>query len=90
VSFVPRSPLIQDPQLGTSYPRSAGFDTDIGGFIESSAVGSLKGLMARMFINNAIHAGDHSILSQDFAFGSVILRANPAGHLGQVGNFAPG
>ena len=27
-----------DAQFGTPYPRSAGFDTDIGAFIESSSV----------------------------------------------------
>ena len=32
-----------DAQFGTPYPRSAGFDTDIGAFIESSAVCSGKG-----------------------------------------------
>ena len=31
-------PSILDTQFGTPYPRSAGFDTDIGAFIESSSV----------------------------------------------------
>ena len=45
-----------DAQFGTPYPRSAGFDTDIGAFIESSSVLSLQGLMAPSIIgNNAIH-----------------------------------
>ena len=33
-------PLALDAQFGTPYPRSAGFDTDIGAFIESSTVSS--------------------------------------------------
>ena len=46
--FVPRLllPSILDAQFGTPYPRSAGFDTDIGAFIESSIVPLTKGLMA--------------------------------------------
>ena len=35
-------PSIHDTQLGTPYPRSAGFDTDNGAFIESSIVRSTK------------------------------------------------
>src|SRR3954470_3952790 len=34
-----------DAQFGTPYPRSAGFDTDIGAFIESSTVPSQSGRM---------------------------------------------
>ena len=34
-----------DAQFGTPYPRSAGFDTDIGAFIESSSVPSQSGRM---------------------------------------------
>ena len=34
-------PLALDTQFGTPYPRSAGFDTDIGAFIESSSMSSL-------------------------------------------------
>ena len=34
-----------DAQFGTPYPRSAGFDTDIGAFIESSSVPSPIGRM---------------------------------------------
>ena len=47
-------PSTLDAQFGTPYPRSAGFDTDIGAFIESSAVPSPKGLMAPSIINNDI------------------------------------
>ena len=38
-------PLTLDAQFGTPYPRSAGFDTDIGAFIESSSVSLLLGRM---------------------------------------------
>ena len=41
-----------DAQFGTPYPRSAGFDTDIGAFIESSSVSSLLGPMASLIINS--------------------------------------
>ena len=34
-----------EAQFGTPYPRSAGFDTDIGAFIESSSVPSQSGRM---------------------------------------------
>ena len=33
-------PSALDAESGTPYPRSAGFDTDIGAFIESSTVSS--------------------------------------------------
>src|SRR3954469_17882693 len=38
-------PNQKDEQFGTPYPRSAGFDTDIGAFIESSSVPSRSGRM---------------------------------------------
>ena len=39
-TLCPLSPVTirLDAQFETPYPRSAGFDTDIGAFIESSAV----------------------------------------------------
>ena len=43
-------PSSLDAQFGTPYPRSAGFDTDIGAFIESSTVTSKTGLMARLIV----------------------------------------
>src|SRR5215216_4636276 len=46
-----------DAQFGTPYPRSAGFDTDIGAFIESSFVLSIEGSMARLVINDDITSG---------------------------------
>ena len=48
-------PLALDAQIGNPYPRSAGFDTDIGDFIESSSVSLPAGSMApTIFNNNAV------------------------------------
>ena len=47
-------PSTLDAQFGTPYPRSAGFDTDIGAFIGSSSVSSLQGLMAPSIVNNMV------------------------------------
>ena len=58
VSFVPCYPSILNSQLGTPYPRSAGFDTDIGASIESSAVGSQEELMAHLIISDEVRNGD--------------------------------
>ena len=56
---VPRllQPSTLDAQFGTPYPRSAGFDTDIGAFIESSTVMSTKGSMARLVLKDNITSG---------------------------------
>ena len=56
---VPRllSPSTLDAQFGTPYRRSTGFDTDSGAFIESSAMTSKIGLMARLVINDNITSG---------------------------------
>ena len=40
--------------MGTPYPRSAGFDTDIGAFIESSTVTLMTGSMARLVLKDNI------------------------------------
>ena len=37
--------ILLDAQFGTPYPRSAGFDTDIGAFIESSSMPLQSGRM---------------------------------------------
>ena len=50
-------PLALDAQIGTPYPRSAGFDTDIGAFIESSSVSSLQGSMAHLVVKDNITSG---------------------------------
>ena len=78
--YVPCYPSIQDPQLGTPYPRSAGFDTDIGAFIESS-LWDRQRLMARLVIGDGIRTRDVFVPSQLFAFGSIVLHANSTGHL---------
>ena len=51
-------PSILDAQFGTPYPRSAGFDTDIGAFIESSTVLSTKGPMAPSIVDSDIVQGE--------------------------------
>ena len=51
-------PLALDAQFGTPYPRSTGFDIDIGAFIESSSVSSPLGPMAPSIINNDAVQGE--------------------------------
>ena len=47
-----------DAQFGTPYPRSAGFDTDIGAFIESSSVPSqLGGMPFTVFKDGTVAKG---------------------------------
>ena len=60
-----------DAQFGTPYPRSAGLDTDIGAFIESSSVPSRSGRMP----------------SPVFKDGTVVKRALAAGQTVQLGGF---
>ena len=79
-----------DAQFGTPYPRSVGFDTDIGAFIESSSVLSLKGLMAPSIVNNDAIQGETFLPGQIFVFGGFALRANSLGHLEQIDSYAPG
>ena len=82
-------PLALDAQFGTPYPRSAGFDTDIGAFIESSSVSSPIGSMAPSIINDAVQ-GETFLPGQIFVFGGFALRANPLGHLEQIESYVPG
>ena len=79
-----------DTQFGTPYPRSAGFDTDIGAFIESSSVSSPLGLMAPTIINSDVVQGVTFLPGQTFGFGGFALRANSLGHLEQIESYAPG
>ena len=79
-----------DAQIETPYPRSTGFDTDIGAFIESFSVSSLSGLMAPSIIINDTVQGDTFLPGQIFVFGGFALRANSLGHLEQIDNYAPG
>src|SRR3954468_6911026 len=79
-----------DAQFGTPYPRSAGFDTDIGAFIESSSVSSPLGPMAPLIISNDEVQGETFLPRQIFIFGGFALRANSFGHLEQIESYAPG
>ena len=74
----------------TPYPRSAGFDTDIGAFIESSSVSSPLGPMASSIINHDAVQGETFLPGQIFVFGGFTLRANLLGHLEQIESYAPG
>src|SRR4051812_12867446 len=83
-------PIRLDAQFGTPYPRSAGFDTNIGAFIESSSMSSSLGPMAPPIINNDAVQGETFLPGQIFIFGGFALRANSLGHLEQVESYAPG
>ena len=74
-------PLALDAQIGTPYPRSAGFDTDIGAFIESSSVTSPQGSMAPSIIVNDTVQGETFLPRKILVFGGFALRANSLGHL---------
>src|SRR3954471_23558422 len=91
-TLCPLSPVTirLDAQFGTPYPRSAGFDTDIGAFIESSSVSSLLGPMAPPIINSDAVQGETFLPRQLFVFGGFVLRANSLGHLEQIESYAPG
>ena len=45
--------------------------------------------MARAIIGKGIESGDFFVPGQLFSFGSIVLHANPTGHLDQIDNFAP-
>ena len=81
-------PLALDAQIGTPYPRSAGFDTDIGAFIESSSVSSSLGWMAPSVIDSDAVQGETFLPGQIFVFGGFALRANSLGHLEQIESHA--
>src|SRR4051812_47047890 len=83
-------PIRLDAQFGTPYPRSAGFDTNIGAFIESSSMSSSLGPMAPPIINNDAVQGETFLPGQIFIFGGFALRANSLGHLEQIESYAPG
>ena len=82
-------PSSLDAQFGTPYPRSAGFDTDIGAFIESSSVSSLLGPMASPIINSDAIQGETFLPGQIYVFGGFALWANSLGHLEQIESYAP-
>ena len=79
-----------DAQVGTPYPRSAGFDTDICAFIESSSVLSPSGSMAPTIIDSDAVQGETFLPGQIFVFGGFALRANSLGRLEQIESYAPG
>ena len=83
-------PLALDTQFRTPYPRFAGFDTDIGAFIESSSVSLPLGLMAPSIIHSDVVQGDTFLPGQIFVFGGFALWANSLGHLEQIESYAPG
>ena len=62
----------------TPYLRSAGFDTDIGAFIEGSSVSSLSGSMARLFIKDNIIAGEVLASGQTLRLGNFTMIARLA------------
>ena len=70
-----------DAQFGTPYPRSAGFDTDIGAFIESSSVSSPIGSMDSLITINDAVQGETFLPGQIFVFGGFAPRANSLGRL---------
>ena len=67
-----------DAQIGTPYPRSAGFDTDIGAFIESSSVSSPQGSMARLIVKVNITSGGALAVGQTLRLGGFIMAAPSA------------
>ena len=77
-----------DAQFGTPYPRSAGFDTDIGAFIESSTLPSTKGSMAPSVVDSDAVQGETFLPGQIFVFGGFVLRADSLGHLEQIDSYA--
>ena len=83
-------PSILDAQFGTHYLRFAGFDTNIGAFIESSIVPYSKGLMAPSIIYNDAVQREIFLPGQISVFGGFARRANSLGHLEQIDSYAPG
>ena len=57
----------------TPYPRSAGFDTDIGAFIESSSVTLSQGLMDRLIIKDDITSKGALAVGQTLQLGGFIM-----------------
>ena len=90
VPLVPCYHQSSDAQFGTPYPRFAGFDTDIGAFIESSTVSSGEGSMACLIIDNDVVSGETFLPGQLFVFSGFALRANSTGHLEKINSYAPG
>ena len=68
-------PLALDAQFGTPYPRSAGFDTDIGAFIESSTASSPEGRMSRLVFKDGTTIGGALAVGQTLRLGGFIMTA---------------
>ena len=68
-------PSALDAQFGTPYPRSAGFDTDIGSFIESSSVPSPEGRMSRLVFKDGTTVGGALAVGQTLRLGNFIMTA---------------
>ena len=62
-----------DAQFGTSYPRSAGFDTDIGAFIESSVVPSPSGRMPHPIFKDGTVAKGALVVGQTLRLGVFLM-----------------
>ena len=86
MSLVPVT-ICLDAQFGTPYPRSAGFDTDISAFIESSSVSLPLGPMASSLDNRDTVRDGTFLPGQIFVFGGFALRANSLGHLEQIESY---
>ena len=67
-----------DAQFGTPYPRSAGFDTDIGAFIESSSVSSPSGRMPHPVFKDGTVAKGSLAIGQTLRLGGFLMTACPA------------
>ena len=67
-----------DAQFGTPYPRSAGFDTDIGAFIESSAVLSPSGRLPHPVFKDGVIAKGALVVGQTLWLGRFLMTASPA------------
>ena len=64
-----------DAQFGTPYPRSAGFDTDIGAFIESSSVPSPSGRMPYPIFKDGTVAKGALAVGQTLRLGGFLMTA---------------
>ena len=64
-----------DAQFGTPYPRSAGFDTDIGAFIESSSVPSPSGRMPHPVFKDGTVAKGALAVGQTLRLGGFLMTA---------------
>src|SRR4051812_18101716 len=71
-------PSMLDAQIGTPYPRSAGFDTDIGAFIESSTMTPTTGSMARLVLKDNITSRGALASGQTLHLGAFTMTARSA------------